>query len=221
MRARWRRAVAVGSVGLVAGLAAATRLGRNVGAVPTEVAALLPGDALAPAAGRVSTRAVRIAAPPAAVWPWLVQMGYGRGGWYAIDALERALGVGEFATGGSADRVVPELQELAIGDRIPLSEQLHLVVAHLAAPRSLVLVLPAAPLSWVWSYELRPVYARAGPAAAVRGNQAVETRLVVRTHMGARAGWVRPLLWPLDLGHLVMELVQLARLRRRIETATR
>ena len=209
----------------------AARLGRTAGALPTEVVASLPGDAIAPEATAVTTRAMEIGAPPEAVWPWLVQMGYGRGGWYAVDALERALGVGEFATGGSADRVVPELQDLAVGDRMPLSENLDLVVAHLDAPRSLVLVLPGGPLDWVWSYVLQPVYATAlFPATAGPGNAShdhdpdvgrpvVGTRLLVRTRMGAAASWVRPLLVPLEVGHLLMELVQLHRLRRRIEAA--
>ncbi len=193
-------------------LAGAARLGRNAGALPSEITTALPGDDLAPEATAVTTRAVEIAAPPAAVWPWLVQMGYGRGGWYAIDALERLLGVGEFATGGSADRVVEELQDLQLGDRVPLSEDLHLVVAHLDPARALVLVLPSAPLQWVWSYVLTP---RQRPDAAA----ATGTRLVVRTRIGAAAGWVRPLVPLLEVGHTAMELVQLTRLRRRIETA--
>jgi hypothetical protein len=44
----------------------------------------------------VSTHTVRIDAPPGAVWPWLVQMRYGRAGWYAIDRLERPIGAGDF-----------------------------------------------------------------------------------------------------------------------------
>lgn len=210
-RAR-RRTGALGVVWVGLILAVVTRLGRNAGATPSEVGAVLPGDGIAPQVRRVSTRAVPIAAPPAAVWPWLVQMGYRRGGWYAIDALERTLGVGDFVTGGSADRVVPELQDLAVGDRVPLSEYLHLVVAHLDAPRSLVLVLPGGPLVWVWSFNLFPVLPEDG------GAEPVGTRLVVRTRMGARAGWTRALLWPLEVGHLVMEQVQLHRVRRRIET---
>ena len=206
----WRGGAALAASGLL--LVGAARLGRNAGALPSEVAATLPGDDLAPAATSVTTRAVEIAAPPAAVWPWLVQMGYGRGGWYAIDALERLLGVGEFATGGSADRVVEELQGLQLGDRVPLSEDLHLVVAHLDPARALVLVLPAGPLRWVWSFVLFP---RGG----AEGTPVTGTRLVVRTRMGAAAGWVRPLVPPLKVGHAVMELVQLTRLRRRIETA--
>ena len=58
------------------------------GATPEEVASSLPGDELLPSARFVCTRAVTIAAPPAAVWPWLVQVGCGRAGWYSHDLLD-------------------------------------------------------------------------------------------------------------------------------------
>ena len=201
-------AAAVAVVGLV-------RVGRTLGALPTEAVATLPGDEVEPAATAVTTRAIRIDAPPAAVWPWLVQMGYRRGGWYAIDALERLIGAGDFLTGGSADRVVPELQDLAVGDRVALNDRAYLVVAHLDAPRALVLVLPSGPLAWVWSFTLHAV-----PSPGVDDGP-VATRLVVRCRTGARDGRVRPLLPLLETGHLVMEVVQLQRLRRRIEAAAR
>lgn len=181
------------------------RAGRHLGASPSEVAARLPGDGTDPAATAVTTRAIEIPAPPSEVWPWLVQMGYRRGGWYAIDALERLIGAGDFLTGGSAERIVPELQDLAVGDRVALNDRAHLVVAHLDAPRSLVLVLPGGPLAWVWSFNLH-----GGP----------HTRLIVRCRTGARAGWMRPLLPLLEAGHLLMELVQLRRLRARVAGAT-
>jgi hypothetical protein len=187
------------------------RAGRTLGALPTEVVAALPGDDVDPEATAATTRAIRIDAPPAAVWPWLVQMGYQRGGWYAIDALERLIGAGEFLTGGSADRIVPELQDLAVGDRVALNDRAYLVVAHLDAPRALVLVLPSGPLAWVWSFTLHAVPSQGD------GTAPSATRLVVRCRTGARASWVRPLLPLLEAGHLVMEVVQLQRLRRRIE----
>lgn len=86
------------------------------GATAQEAAGPLPGDELVPAPRLQSTRAVTIAAPPAVVWPWLVQLGSGRGGMYSYDALENAVGLGM----QSADRILPEFQELAVGDTIPL-----------------------------------------------------------------------------------------------------
>jgi len=55
------------------------------GARPDEVSRKLPGDELLADAGIVSTRVITINAPPAAIWPWLVQMGSGRGGVYTYD----------------------------------------------------------------------------------------------------------------------------------------
>ncbi len=199
-----------------AAVAGLVRAGRTVGALPTEVVAVLPGDEVdtsASSSTAVTTRAITIDAPPEEVWPWLVQMGYQRGGWYAIDALERLIGAGDFLTGGSADRIVPELQDLEVGDRVALNDRVYLVVAHLDAPRALVLVLPNGPLAWVWSFTLHPVPS----PSEERGRRA--TRLVVRCRTGARDGWVRPLLPVLEAGHLVMEVVQLQRLRRRVEAA--
>src|SRR4051812_44783260 len=60
---------------------------RTWGATPEEIAATMPGDELFPRAQYRSTRAITIAAAPEEVWPWLVQVGYRRGGWYANDLL--------------------------------------------------------------------------------------------------------------------------------------
>ncbi len=105
---------AAGAAGYV--LAARPRL-LHWGATTQEAAGPLPGDELVPTPRLQSTRAVSIAAPPAVVWPWLVQLGAGRGGMYSYDALENAAGLGMH----SADRIIPEFQRLAVGDMIPLS----------------------------------------------------------------------------------------------------
>ena len=79
----------------------------------------VPGDDLVPEADLVETRAIDIDAPPEAVWPWLAQMGYGRGGWYSFAAVDRAW----TPTGGppsdSADTILEEFQDLAEGDLVP------------------------------------------------------------------------------------------------------
>jgi hypothetical protein len=82
-------------------------------ATAQEQAEALPGDDLLSARSG-ATHAITIAAPPTAVWPWLVQMGYGRAGWYSHDRLDH---------GGrpSAEEVRPELQAIAVGDIIPTS----------------------------------------------------------------------------------------------------
>ena len=86
------------------------------GATAQETAAPLPGDELVRTPRMQSTRAVTINAPAASVWPWLVQLGAGRGGMYSYDLLENAAGLGMH----SADRILPEYQQLNVGDVVPL-----------------------------------------------------------------------------------------------------
>lgn len=90
----------------------------NWGATAGEAARRLPGDELLEDADLVATRAVTIAAPPSAVWPWLVQMGPGRGGAYTYDWIENLLGLDIH----SVDRVVPELQHVEVGDVLRMRE---------------------------------------------------------------------------------------------------
>jgi len=124
-------AVAAGA-GAAAAYAAAIRpWWRSWGVDPAEADQLLPGDDLVDAAAVVETRGLEIGAPPAEVWPWLLQMGYGRGGWYSYDVVDMK--------GGSAERIVPELQALAVGDLVPNSPDTAFVVRALDPGRSLVL----------------------------------------------------------------------------------
>jgi hypothetical protein len=83
------------------------------GATDEEVRRAMPGDKLLPAASGTTTRAIGIAAPPEQVWPWLVQLGYGRAGWYSYDWIDND-------GRPSADRIIPELQGLAVGDQVPM-----------------------------------------------------------------------------------------------------
>jgi hypothetical protein len=84
------------------------------GATEAEARRTLPGDDLVPDPDLTSTRAVDVAAPPEAVWPWLVQIGHGRGGLYSFDALENLVGCDLH----SADEILPEHQHLEVGDLV-------------------------------------------------------------------------------------------------------
>ena len=86
------------------------------GATAQETAAPLPGDELVRTPRMQSTRAVTINVPAANVWPWLVQLGVGRGGMYSYDLLENAAGHGMH----SAGQILPEYQQLDVGDVVPL-----------------------------------------------------------------------------------------------------
>jgi len=102
---------AIASAGAAFGVAKARAQFATWGVDPEEAARPLPGDDLVPDAEAVDTRGLEIGAPPKDVWPWLVQMGYGRAGWYSYDELDMDR--------PSAEAIVPELQGLAVGDLLP------------------------------------------------------------------------------------------------------
>jgi hypothetical protein len=116
------------------------------GALDAELVLALPGDRFIAPNTIVSTRAITIDAPPEAVWPWLVQMGQGRGGFYSFDWLENLFA----ANMQNAERIEPALQPLAVGDRFSLQED---------GPYAEVsLVVPGQSLSLEgWSYHLQPL----------------------------------------------------------------
>ena len=118
-------------------------------ATAAEASGRVAGDELLPDAGIVSTRVVEIDAPPSAIWPWLVQMGPGRGGAYTYDWIERRLGIDIHNVG----RIVPELQGLAVGDEIPMPGY-AMRVERLDAERAMV--VRSSNGGWVWAWELRP-----------------------------------------------------------------
>jgi hypothetical protein len=112
------------------------------GATDQEARQTLPGDELVPHPRYVSTRAITTHAPASQVWPWLVQMGQGRGGLYSYDWLENLIGCDIH----SMHRIVPELQHLTPGDVIRLTpterNNLFMRVAIVEPDRALVLVTP-------------------------------------------------------------------------------
>ena len=77
---------------------------------------MMPGDALIANPTEMSMQAVTVNAPPEDIWPWLVQIGYQRGGLYSYDWLDRLFG---FLDRPSTTRILPEFQQLAVGDKIP------------------------------------------------------------------------------------------------------
>lgn len=119
---------------------------------------MMPGDGLITDPTDTSTLAITVNAPPADIWPWLVQMGYGRGGLYSYDWLDRLFG---FLDAPSATMILPEFQHLAVGEKIPwgfpLGRREELTVAVLDAPRSLALSYQAHGMEWVWQFGLYPL----------------------------------------------------------------
>jgi hypothetical protein len=121
---------AVTSAAAWAGFVAARSLWRTWGVDADEATTSLPGDDLVPEPSAVDTRGIDIAAPPEAVWPWLVQMGYRRAGWYSYDQLDM--------DHPSLDRIEPALQSLAIGDILPTHPGGGFEVKALEPERALV-----------------------------------------------------------------------------------
>ncbi|HEU4541719.1 MAG TPA: hypothetical protein VFR23_11395 [Jiangellaceae bacterium] len=110
---------------LVAGWAlgsALRRLSQRTGVTRTEALGPLPGDDVIPHPMLEWTRGVTVHAAPERIWPWLVQMGYGRAGWYTPAWVDRVIEPSLFQlktpTPRSADRLLPEFQSLAVGDII-------------------------------------------------------------------------------------------------------
>ena len=142
------------------------------GATDTEVAGPMPGDGLVPGCQYVITRAISIGAPPAAVWPWLLQIGFGKAGFYSNDLLDNA-------GHPSAGRIMPEYQDLHVGDWVPMftrvNERTAFKVASLESPRSLLWVKPDS----TWAWQLTP---------ASNGTRLVtRLRILYRWHMPSDA----------------------------------
>ena len=196
------------------------------GATPAEVRAALPGDDLVPRPRTRFTRAITLAAAPAQAWPWLVQIGCHRAGWYSYDALDNA-GL------PSADHLLPEFQHLAVGDEIWAAPDgtLAFAVAALEPERALVLsgpldqglafypdapaevtALAGDPVRASWAFVLQPL--------AVPPGAPPHTRLLVRlradyppSFLGSVAG---ALLEPVSF---LMERKTLLGLKSRVEAA--
>ncbi len=199
MRARWRAAVLLG--GLAAGYPLVRDAVLSWGAMPAEAAATLPGDELLPAADGVSTRAIEIAAPARAVWPWLAQMGPSpRGGAYTYDWIENLFGLGMH----SADRILPEFQHPQLGETIGFGSNIMRLARvepeHVLAWRS-------EDGSWVWSFVLR-----------VDGGT---TRLISRNRFRLPSLAMRVAMLPMEPGSLIMERKMLLGIKQRAERLAR
>lgn len=165
------------------------------GATSDEVSRVMPGDEIVERPGFSATRGVTVNAPPERVWPWIVQIGYGKAGFYSWDMLDND-GV------ASADRVIGEFQHLKPGDAIPLSKDVSATVVALERPKHLVLRFPPdTPATWGWV--LDPI-------------DSTRTRLVTRLRV--QPGTLRAQVM-LDAFEIVMMRKHLLGIKRRAEGA--
>ena len=203
-----RRALVAATVGAAVSMSVVTLRWSYLrwGAVDHETVEPLPGDDLISAPGLVATRAITIEAPPAEVWPWVAQLGQGRGGFYSYDWLENLVG----CRITSADRVVPEWQDVAPGDELRLHPQVVLGVAQVDPGRALVVDgrppdgSPGPPYGFTWSFVLRK-------------HPHLATRLIVRERYDYTEPWSPVVVEPLAFLSAVMTHKMLRGIRDRVE----
>ncbi len=165
------------------------------GATADEVTRPMAGDELVTSPTFNATRAVTINAPAERIWPWIVQIGYKRAGFYSWDILDND-GI------PSAERILPEYQNLEIGDPVPLDEEIDAVVVDMEPNEWLLLVFQSdSTVTWAWAlYKI----------------DADRTRLVTRLRWRASSVVSQ---FVLDAFEIIMMRKHLLGIKRRAEAA--
>ena len=170
----------------------------------------MPGDELVTSPKFVWTQAITINTSALEVWPWIVQIGKGRAGWYSYDAIHRLLKVAGSVQyeDRSADRIIPDLKNLQLGDVIRMMpEEMGIPgyeVVHIEPERALVTHVDDENAStWVWVLE--PI-------------DETTTRLIVRFRQKWEPGMMGVAIWIGDeLGSLIMQPRTLKGIKMRAE----
>ena len=185
------------------------------GATDEECKTALPGDDLIPKPDLMATRAITAHATADRVWPWIAQLGQGRGGFYTYDLLENLVGCDIH----SADRIVPEWQDIEVGGEVKLHPEVGLEIALVQRGRALVLHgavggVPTSeartppPYDFTWAFVLR--------------DQPDETaRLLVRERYVYTRWWAPLLVEPVQAISFVMTQKMLRGIRGRAEGRSR
>jgi hypothetical protein len=205
----------VTSVIAIGGAAAAyIRLGRprqlRWGATDQESDRRLPGDALIANPDLTATRAITVHTSADQVWPWIAQLGQGRGGFYSYDVLENLVGCDIH----SADQIVPEWQAITVGGQVKLHPEVGLDVAMVEPGRALVLrggvPMGAAPppYDFTWAFVLQEQ-----PEGT--------TRLLVRERYAYTQRWAPLLVEPVAVVAFMMTQRMLRGIRDRAERGGR
>lgn len=186
------------------------------GATPEELAISLPGDELVPEPQLTSTRAITIHATPKDIWPWIAQIGQGRGGLYSYEKLENLAG----CQMQNAASILPECQDPQPGDLVRLGPPGYPALPiHTVVPDYYLLIFAngmqearenpgskAPPVDWCWLYYLRE-------------RSDGSTRLIIRTRMSFLPSFGMNLTWKgfLDPIHFSMERQTLLGIKKRVE----
>jgi hypothetical protein len=202
----------IGAAGFVLGGAAVAYLsfvrpwGLRWGATLEEGVRTMPGDDFLRDANYETTKAITINAPISAVWPWLAQIGYQRGGLYSYDFLDRAFGILDRP---SAKRILLEHQQIRTGDKVPMKGR-DWPVVFVEPERALVLGdrIDKRGSGWTWAFRLYE-------------DDSGHTRLISRS----RARTPRNPFWRLgimfiDATALIMTRKMLLNLKERAEALT-
>jgi hypothetical protein len=196
-----RRIATVGSLAPWAYLLALRPWHLRWGTTSEEARMPKPGDELVPRPALECTRAVSIHAPATEIWPWLMQMGQGRGGLYTYDWLENLAGLDIH----SADRIIPEFQHLEVGDSVGFSAEGEPRVAAIEPNSFLALYISN---NFSWAFVLRELDERT-------------TRLILRSRIDAQPRQLFALAYSLvvELPHFIMERRMLLGIKERAERA--
>jgi len=172
------------------------------GTTPSDLTRIMAGDRLIGDPTYSGTMAIIINAQPEHIWPWLVQMGFRRGGLYSYDWLDRLFG---YLDRPSATHVLPEFQQLAAGDEIPLGRGPAWPVAVVEPWRALVLDMRnMGSIDWVWQFGVYPIDER-------------RTVLVSRSRVHARTIWAWLLTCAIEPAGFVMTRRMLLGVKQRAE----
>lgn len=188
MTHRLRTGVALVTAAAAVAEATLVHLGRTYGSTTAERQMSIPGDDIVSNPVVVTNHAITIDAAPELVWPWLVQMGWGRAGWYTARWVDRLL----FPNNGpAAEEILPQWQDLKVGDFVPdgaPETKTGFIVEQLIPNRALILHstshLPAgwrdqesAVLDWSWAFHLMPI------------NEGRQTRYLFRSRWTTSPWW--------------------------------
>ena len=192
---------------------------RNWGASEEETSRHLPGDGFVPDPKITATNAITIHATPADIWPWLVQMGTGRAGWYSFDMLDNK-GV------SSADEIIPDFQTFEAGGMIPAQiatesqgKGFQVVACEQEKALGLLSTWDVKERKSVTDSDLPEVYLRRSWVFILEPVDERFTRLIVRTRTAYSAHPVAVSMahTVLDSGQAIMQRKQLLNIKKRVE----
>jgi hypothetical protein len=177
------------------------------GASVAETAAALPGDAQVQPADLVATRAITVHAPAERVWPWIAQLGQGRGGFYSYDRLENLVGCDVH----SAQHIEPAWQDPQVGDPFRLHPQVALEVVEVAPGHALVVrgAVPAGGTEGAPPYDFSWAF--------VVAEDGTGSRLLIRERYRYTQRWAPVLVEPVAIVSFVMTRKMLHGIRERAE----